>query len=74
MEQLQKALESPMTSTIRKRAERLRRKDAGYTRLECWVSAETRQGIERIMELIDQGDVTVEAAIAHAVFYGQKYA
>lgn len=65
-----------MTSTIRKRAERLRRNDAGYTRLECWVSAETRQGIERIIELLESTDMpgTTEEAIAHAVFYGQKYA
>lgn len=27
-----------MTSTIRKRAERLRRKEAGEVRVECWVT------------------------------------
>lgn len=29
-----------MTDTLRKRAERQRRKEAGYKRVECWLSAE----------------------------------
>lgn len=29
-----------MTDTIRKRAERQRRLEAGYKRVECWISAE----------------------------------
>lgn len=28
-----------MTDTIRKRAERQRRREAGYKRVECWLSA-----------------------------------
>lgn len=31
-----------MTSTIRKRAERLRRKDAGEVRIEAWIDADVR--------------------------------
>lgn len=36
-----------MTSTIRKRAERLRRKEAGYKRVEFWLRDDVIEGMDK---------------------------
>lgn len=37
-----------MTDTIRKRAERQRRREEGYKRVECWVTAEEQVQLKTI--------------------------
>lgn len=52
-------------STIRKRAERLRRKEAGQVRVEAWLSPEAAKHLERVK---CEWSLTTDQAVNYALF------
>lgn len=55
-----------MTSTIRKRAERLRRKEAGEVRVEVWLSG---RDADHIRQMAKDDDVTTSVVITQLLRY-----
>lgn len=55
-----------MTSTIRKRAERLRRKEAGGVRVEVWLSG---RDADDIRQMAKDADVTTSVVITQLLRY-----
>jgi hypothetical protein len=52
--------------TIRKRAERQRRKEAGEVRVECWLGAESAAALEQLRGLTEEPTAyIIEAALHH---------
>lgn len=55
-----------MTDTIRKRAERLRRKEAGEVRVEVWLSG---RDADDIRQMARDADVTTSVVITQLLRY-----
>lgn len=67
-----------MTDTLRKRAERQRRREAGYKRVECWLSPAAMEAVEMIQKLTERQKADIiEAAVLdfarhNALAYAQE--
>lgn len=58
-----------VASSVRKRAERLRRKEAGLVRVEVWLTPERQQDLHLIQA---DGDHTVQGAVSGAIWYAAE--
>lgn len=55
--------------TERKRAERQRRKEAGYQRVEIWLSPERQDDLSVIQA---DGDHSIQGAVSGAIWYAAQ--